>query len=78
MIKCDSEGVPLLIQHLRYMAGSMTFIVDFFDGMEMEFTTDDVCPDVGLMQFKITKMQYLQAENAITKLALRFWKELHD
>ena len=75
-MKCDKDGVPLLIQDLRYFAGGMWFEVTFFNGFMMHFTSDKVCPSIGLMCMSPSRMQYLEAENNITKYAIEHWKKL--
>ena len=70
---CDAEGVPELIQRLIYNWGSMEFEALFFNGEGSRFTTDLVCPSMGLMQRKPRKLQWRQAEDNIIKIALKEW-----
>lgn len=70
---CDADGVPSLIQRLRYWPGGMMFEATFFNGESRFFPTDSVCRSIGLMQFNPDKMQLAEAENNITKLALMYW-----
>jgi hypothetical protein len=74
----EEDDIPTLIQSMRYNYGSMVFEVDFFDGLHLEFCAEDVSPSIGLMQKSPTRMQALEAENNINKLALRFWKAWHE
>jgi len=72
---CDRDGVPLLIQRIVYVNSSMHFRVYFFNGYTVNFTTDRICPSVGLMQAEPDNMQMLEARNNIKKLASENWKE---
>jgi hypothetical protein len=74
---CDNEGVPALIQSLRYRAGDMVFVAKLFDGKRLLFTSDWACPSVGLMQSEATRMQMLEAENRIEQFLLNNFKRLH-
>lgn len=69
---CDSEGVPLLIQHMVYHCGLMVFEVTFFNGLIR--TISDVVP-LDLFQKQPTPMQWLEAENMINNLAVTQWSE---
>lgn len=75
-VKCDKEGVPLLIQKMVYIHTMMDFEVSFFNGEIVKFSTDFACPSVGIMQRDLTRMQWLQAENAITNYVLANWAPL--
>lgn len=77
-MKVDEDDVPLLIQHMYYWYANMSFEVEFFNGKSYSFCSDYVCPSIGLMQKNPTRMQWLEAENNITKLALKKWKEIND
>jgi len=72
---CDEEGIPKLIQKIRYMYGGMWFEVLFFNGKTRLFSSDDVCPSLGLLSHP-DKMQMLEAQNNIEKFALKFWQNL--
>ncbi len=72
-MKCDSEGVPELIQEMRYLPYMMAFEVLFFNGRSEFFDVDRVCPSIGLMQNIPDNMQMLEAENNITKLSNEFF-----
>ena len=72
---CDDDGVPLLIQSIRYCQSDMSFRVTFFNGKHGWFATDMVCPSIGLMQKSATGMQMLAAENTINKLAEENWRK---
>jgi len=74
-MKCDSTGVPLLIQRLKYWRGDMTLEATFFNNKTLRFCSDDVCPSIGLMQAGATRMQMLEAENSINKMAAKYWQE---
>jgi len=71
---CDKDDVPLLVQHLHYMPGDMTIMVTFFNGLVKVFCTEFVCPSVDIIQFNMTRMQFLEAENNLNILATRDWK----
>lgn len=68
--RVDEEGVPCLIQHLRYNYGSMMFVAVFFDGSADRYTSDKVCPSISLTQHRITHMQELEAINNIEQMEL--------
>jgi hypothetical protein len=53
----------------------MSFRVLFFNGKYKWFASDWVCPSIGLMQKSATRMQMLEAENSINKLAEENWKK---
>ena len=69
---CDEDGVPILIQRLRYIYTGMWFEATFFNGETMLFCSDQVCRSVGLMG-RPDRMQMLEAENNINKLAELNW-----
>jgi hypothetical protein len=73
---CDKEGVPLLIQKLKYLYSLMVFEVTLFNSKEIEVTAELVSPTVELLQSSPTHMQWLEAENNITKYLLLNWKTL--
>ena len=72
---CDDDGVPELIQSIRYCPSDMSFRGYFFNGEDFWFDVDRVCPSVGLMQNGASRMQILEAENNITKLAEMNWEK---
>jgi len=72
-IKVDNDGIPLLVQSMRYSRGEMNFYVLFFNGITKIFMSEDVCSSIGLMQGKPTRMQFLEAQNNIEKYALNNW-----
>lgn len=74
-MQVDKNDVPLLIQSLRYQYGMMMFNVTFFNGAYMRFTSDQVCPSMGLMQRRPDQMQMLEAQNVIEKAAVLQWRE---
>jgi len=73
---CDKDGIPELIQRLVYLQGTMMFEVLLFNGETLLLTAEHVCPYIDIMQLRPTKMQWLEAENNITKFALSNWAEL--
>jgi|SaaInlV_130m_DNA_2_1039683.scaffolds.fasta_scaffold06926_6 hypothetical protein len=72
---CDSSGVPLLIQNISYSYRRMMFIAEFFNGESLVFTSDQVCSGVCIMDRSPSRIQMLEAENNIHKLALRDWRK---
>lgn len=72
---CDADGVPELIQQIRFCWSDMSFRVRFFNGASFWFATDRVCPSINLTQGGASRMQMLEAENNITKLAEANWKK---
>jgi len=72
---CDDDGVPELIQRIKFFPSDMSIRVLFFNGEKGWFDTDRVCPSIGLMQNKPSRMQMLEAENNINKLARLEWKK---
>lgn len=72
---CDSDDIPLLIQRLRYNYVAMWFEATFFNGKKMRFLTEMVCPSVSLMDMQPSRMQMLEAENNINKIAVDNWPE---
>ena len=66
-MKCDRDGVPDLIQRMTYSYDEMSFEVLLFNGKILYFSTDFACPSIDLLQESPTRMQYLEAENKITK-----------
>ena len=75
---CDKEGVPELIQALRYCPGDMSFEVSFFNGRTFRCYSEWVCPSIELMTMVPSKIQYLEAENTITNYALENWAEINE
>ena len=72
--RVDEDGVPCLIQHMRYCYITMEVSVLFFNGEWKSFYTDHVCPSMNLMQCQPTRMQWLEIENAVTRAAEVEWK----
>jgi hypothetical protein len=72
-MKVDKEGVPTLIQEIRYRYGNMAFYVTFFSGKKRIFPSDFACPSIGLMQKQPTRMQWLEAQNTIEKFSIDNW-----
>ena len=70
---CDHDGVPNMVQRIRYIYGHMSFKVTFFDGTCRYFDGSAMCPSLELLQRNPTNMQMLEAENNITKLAEQHW-----
>jgi len=70
---CDRSGVPNMVQTIRYIYGSMSFRVRFFDGTVRHFDGGVMCPSLELLQRNPTSMQMLEAESNITKLAEQHW-----
>ena len=66
---CDSEGVPALVQRIRFTL-NMSVVVEFFNGSHKELGIDWLCPSVGILQRSLTRMQELECINNIEKLAL--------
>ena len=69
---CDSKGVPLLIQRLRYVYTDMMFEARFFNGKTLLFCSEEACRSVGLTSMP-SRLQMLEAENNINKLAKLNW-----
>jgi len=72
---CDSEGIPAVVQKLRYQYSVMNFEVTFFNGGVKLIPAEYVCPSIGMMQKEPNDMQYLEAENTINKMAVKHWQE---
>ena len=75
ILLCDSDGVPLLVQSIRYNYSGMWFVVVFFNGKDRVFTVDEVCPNVGITCRRPDKMQMMQVENTVNKLAKNEWSK---
>lgn len=73
---CDKEGVPELIQRMRYLYESMAFEVKFFNGREVKFGAEFFCPTIGLSQPEPTRMQWLEAEDRITRYVAGNYRKL--
>lgn len=73
---CDKEGVPLLIQGMKYLYSSMTFEVRFFNGRKVEFGTEFFCPTLELLAREPTRMQWLEAEDRITRYVEQNYRKL--
>lgn len=74
-MRCDSDGVPELIQSMRYSPYDMAFEVLFFNGRMGLFASEKVCPSMALMQNKPDRMQLLEAMNSITLLSDEFFSQ---
>ena len=73
--RCDAEGVPCLIQWMRYHRGSMQIEARFFNGESILFVTEIVCPDIELLAKWPTPAQWDEAENTINLMAEKNWRE---
>lgn len=71
-MRCDKDGVPLLIQSMQYHYGPMLLKVELFSGDVMTVPVEKVV-HVGIMEKDLTKMQKLEAENNLTKHLLDNW-----
>jgi hypothetical protein len=74
----DQHDVPRLIQKIEYNYSAMAFTALFFNDKQSSFPTDLVCPSIGLMQSKPTRMQWLEAENNIRKYVNKNWKSMNS
>lgn len=72
---CDNEGVPLLVQRMSYHRSDMMLYVLLFNNKWFRFTIESLVPSVGLMQYRLTRMQELEAEQRINEIAEREWKK---
>ena len=68
---CDKDGVPELVQNIRFKGGAMLFEVELFNGKFAEFTPEMCGVDIDIMNPSPRHLQWLQAENFITKYVLR-------
>lgn len=75
---CDKEGVPLLIQGMKYVYSRYVFSVQFFNGQYIDFDAGSACPSMALLQSIPQKMQWLEAENYVTKTVLKNWHHFMD
>ncbi len=73
---CDKDGVPELIQCMRYSPCDMAFEVGFFNRENRLFASEDVCPSVELVQNNVSRMQMLEAQNNITNMVLSNYKNI--
>jgi hypothetical protein len=73
---CDRDGVPKLIQRMAYLYGGMYFVVDFFNGRSKRFVAEQLCPSIGLCQEVPTPMQWLEAENTVELLVLKYYRKM--
>ena len=69
------DGVPKLIQNLRYRYSTFSFIVTLFDGRELEASADYFCPSLELTDDP-TRMQMLETENRLNKYLIANFKTL--
>lgn len=60
---------------MRYYPMSMGFVVLFFNDKSMLFMSEDLCDSIDILASQPTRMQWLQAENAINVLAIKHWKK---
>lgn len=72
-LRCDTHGVPQLIQSLEYRYFDMKVVATFFNGKTKWFYAEDVGDCMGLTQRIPTRMQELQILNNIEKLAAVEW-----
>ena len=73
-LRCDKEGVPLLVQEIKYYMHIRIFKVLFFNGVRGSFTCELVGPKHLGFLCVCTRRQLLEAENNITRLARTEWK----
>ena len=71
---CDAEGVPKLVQGMKYHYSDMTVEVEFFNGTPLRFYVDNICPSVALLEKKPSPEQMLEIEATIEKLAKAEWR----
>ena len=69
------DDTPPIISSMKYMPSGMWFEVVFFNGGNKLFSTDDVCDNIDILASNPSRMQWLQAENTINKLAEKHWKK---
>jgi len=69
MLLCDPDGVPRLVQNIKYRYGSMTVLVTYFDGRLKEIPVEVLTDSVGLLDKSLSTMQYLEIEAALEKVA---------
>lgn len=67
LMKVDAEGVPLVVQSMRYLYASMMFEVILFNGARAAFSTDEVSETVGMMQHHPTDAQMSEAYQNIVR-----------
>lgn len=69
--RVDREGVPCLVQRMKFWYGDMTIEILFFNGKTHSFPVElfDGEPGVGLLQQFPTRMQWLEIENNVNKMA---------
>jgi len=75
---CAPDGVPELVQRIRYSYGNFYFRAVFFNGLVRYFDAASMCPSIELLQRVPTRMQMLEAESSITRLAEKHWAEWAD
>lgn len=74
-MKCDKDGVPLLIQDIFYDRLYMLFHVRLFNTDKIhKFIACCACSSIGLFDMP-DKMQMLQAENWIHNHVLDNWEK---
>jgi len=76
----EVDDVPPLITSMEYFRGSMMLGVTYFNGLYKKFCVEafDHKDPVGLMQFKLTRMQELSILNELEKFSIDNWKNLNE
>ncbi len=67
----DHEGVPRLVQVMRYRYANLAFRVLYFDGDQIEMDAGGV---MDLMDGEPTRMQWFMAE----QVAVNMWRRRRD
>lgn len=71
MTLIDKDGVPRLIQKVKYVRKTMLFEFMLFDGRVLPLPSEMVSPTVGMMQFSPSHEQmqdaYIEADRFLSK-----------
>ena len=73
MIKCDKDGVPLLVQNLWYRSTDMLCCFVLFNSTQRHLIAVENAVNVDLLAEDLTRMQYLQVENWLNKFVIENW-----
>lgn len=66
MIRCDEQGIPKIVQAIRYRYKVMDFEVSLFDGRTIHVCTEYACPHLDLFDTP-RDAEYRDVENFVVK-----------
>jgi len=73
-LRVDDEGVPKLVQKVKYNRETGLFTLTFFNNKSRMFTRSEICPVMGVFN-KPTWQELELADKKATELAEKEWRQ---